>query len=136
MSARFNTSRSAARRNLLHGDEERVWGDAGYTGIEKREEHQARDVTWLVALRPGKRAQLPPTSRLARTEKLKASVRAKGEHPFRYIKRVFGYDKVRYRGLAKNEETRTKSIVKGETICIVAITTHNSLRKLRSSDLP
>ena len=58
---------------------------------------------WLVALRPGKRAQLPPTSRLARAEKAKASVRAKVEHPFRYIKVLFGYAKVRYRGLAKNE---------------------------------
>ena len=90
-----NASDIAHTDDLLHGGEERVWGDAGYTGIEKREEHQERDVTWLVALRPGKRAQPPPTSRLARAEKLKASVRAKVEHPFRYIKRVFGYDKVR-----------------------------------------
>ena len=88
---------------LLHGEEARVWADAGYTGIEKREEHQAREVDWLVALRPGKRAQLSPTSRLARAEKAKASVRAKVEHPFRYIKVLFGYAKVRYRGLAKNE---------------------------------
>ena len=88
---------------LLHGDEERVWGDAGYTGVEKREEHQERDVNWLVALRPGARAQLPPTSRLAQAEKAKASVRAKVEHPFKYIKVIFGYSKVRYRGLAKNE---------------------------------
>lgn len=36
------------------------------------------------------------------TEKIKASVRAKVEHPFQYIKKVFGYSKVRYRGLAKN----------------------------------
>lgn len=86
---------------LLHGDEDRVWADAGYTGIEKRDQHPG--MNWLVALRPGKRAQLLPTSRLARVEKAKASVRAKVEHPFRYIKRVFGYDKVRYRGLAKNE---------------------------------
>ncbi len=86
---------------LLHGEEDRVWADAGYTGIEKRNEHPGMD--WRVALRPGKRAQLPPTSRLARLEKAKASVRAKVEHPFRYIKRVFGYDKVRYRGLAKND---------------------------------
>ena len=78
-----------------------MWADAGYTGIEKRDQHPGVD--WLVALRPGKRAQLPPRSRLARLEKAKASVRAKVEHPFRYIKRVFGYDKVRYRGLAKNE---------------------------------
>ena len=88
---------------LLHGEEDRVWADAGYTGVEKREEHQEREVNWLVALRPGTRTQLPPSGRLARAEKAKASVRAKVEHPFRYIKRVFGYDKVRYRGLAKNE---------------------------------
>ena len=37
-----------------------------------------------------------------KAEKIKASVRAKVEHPFRYIKQVFGYGKVRYRGLAKN----------------------------------
>lgn len=60
-------------------------------------------MNWLVALRPGKRAQLPPASRLARTEKLKASVRAKVEHPFKYIKLIFGYSKARYRGLTKNE---------------------------------
>ncbi len=35
-------------------------------------------------------------------EKIKASVRAKVEHSFFYIKRVFGYSKVRYRGLEKN----------------------------------
>lgn len=98
-----NASDIAHAGNLLHGEEERVWGDAGYTGIEKREEHQQRKVNWLVALRPGKRAQLPPASRLARTEKLKASVRAKVEHPFKYIKLIFGYSKARYRGLAKNE---------------------------------
>ncbi|MDP1465755.1 transposase, partial [Klebsiella pneumoniae] len=39
----------------------------------------------------------------AKVEKLKSQIRAKVEHPFRYIKRVFGYDKVRYRGQAKNK---------------------------------
>jgi len=37
-----------------------------------------------------------------KAEKIKASVRAQVEHPFLYIKQVFGYSKVRYRGLAKN----------------------------------
>lgn len=87
---------------LLHGDERRVWGDAGYVGIEKRTEHQDRDVEWFIAMRPGKRATLPKTSDLAEAEKIKASVRAKVEHAFHYIKRVFGYSKVRYRGLEKN----------------------------------
>ncbi|MYA49388.1 MAG: transposase [Chloroflexi bacterium] len=40
----------------------------------------------------------------ARSEKQKASVRAKVEHPFLYVKRQFGYAKVRYRGLYKNTQ--------------------------------
>ena len=88
---------------LLHGDEERVWADAGYRGIEKRREHRERGVKWHVAMRPGERRALARDDRRQRIERCKASVRAKVEHPFRYVKRVFGYDKVRYRGLAKNE---------------------------------
>jgi IS5 family transposase len=42
-----------------------------------------------------------PSAKL-KAEKIKASIRAKVEHPFRYIKKVFGYSKVRYRDLAKN----------------------------------
>jgi IS5 family transposase len=90
--------------NLLHGEEECVWGDAGYQGVHKRSEHEDRKVDWLIAIRPGKRRQLNPRSIAGRAEKAKASVRAKVEHPFRYVKRMFGYDKVRYRGLAKNAE--------------------------------
>ena len=87
---------------LLHGKEQRVWGDAGYIGIEQRKEHRKRKVEWLVAMRPGTRAQLPEASPLFQAERIKASIRAKVEHSFFYIKRVFGYDKVRYRGLEKN----------------------------------
>ena len=87
---------------LLHGQEERVWGDAGYQGIEKRPEHEGREVDWFIAMRPGKRAQLSASDPLSDAEKSKASVRAKVEHCFHRIKCQFGYDKVRYRGLAKN----------------------------------
>ena len=87
---------------LLHGKEKRVWGDAGYIGVENREEHQERDVDWFIAMRPGKRARLAKSNPLASAEKSKASVRAKVEHTFYYIKRMFGYSKVRYRGLEKN----------------------------------
>jgi len=90
--------------HLLHGEEACVWGDAGYQGVHKRSEHEDRKVDWLIAIRPGKRRQLNPRSIAGRAEKAKASVRAKVEHPFRYVKRMFGYDKVRYRGLAKNTE--------------------------------
>lgn len=87
---------------LLHGDESVVWADAGYQGIGKREEHQEREVNWFIAMRPGKRAALPKRSPVHALEKLKASMRAKVEHPFHRIKQMFGYAKVRYRGLAKN----------------------------------
>jgi len=88
--------------NLLHGKEKRVWGDAGYTGVEKREEHETREVDWFIAMRPGKRSSLPKRSPLAAAEKTKASIRAKVEHVFFYVKQMFGYNKVRYRGLEKN----------------------------------
>jgi len=90
---------------LLHGHEKTVWADAGYQGVEKREGADP-DVTWHVAMRPGKRKALKHAGALGelldKAEKLKAGVRAKVEHPFRVIKRQFGFVKVRYKGLAKN----------------------------------
>ncbi len=89
---------------LLHGNEAQAWGDAGYQGVQKREEHRERRVEWQVAMRPGLRRHLSPGSQEALGEHRKASVRAKVEHPFLYVKRRFGYAKVRYRGLAKNTQ--------------------------------
>ena len=89
---------------LLHGAESAVWGDAGYQGAEKRPEHAGSGVSWQVAMRPGLRRQLAPGGAEARAERRKASVRAKAEHPFLYVKRHFGYAKVRYRGLEKNRQ--------------------------------
>ena len=90
--------------DLLHGEESMAFGDAGYQGVEKRPE--ATDVNWQVAMRPGKRRvldkQSPWGSLLDQAEQLKASVRAKVEHPFRVLKCQFGFTKVRYKGLAKN----------------------------------
>ena len=95
-------------RNLLHGRKRVVWCDAGNQGAHKRPENRlenlGREIDWQVAMRPGKRRQLEPGSDEALTEKFKASVRAKVEHPFLRVKRAFGYAKVRYRGLAKNTE--------------------------------
>ena len=53
---------------------------------------------------PNKRRRLDPESAEAQSERQKASVRAKVEHPFLYVKRQFGYAKVRYRGLYKNAQ--------------------------------
>ena len=91
---------------LLHGDENVVCADAGYTGVEKRPEHEGREVIWQVAARRSTYKKLDKRSVLYKAkrkiEKAKAQVRAKVEHPFRVIKRQFGYTKVRFRGLAKN----------------------------------
>ncbi len=89
---------------LLHGEERLVFADAGYQGIEKRPEKRT-NATWHVAMGPGKLKALQdtPVGRLDRQiERLKASVRAKVEHPFHIIKNRFGLRKLRYRGLAKN----------------------------------
>lgn len=90
---------------LLHGDEKYAFGDAGYQGVEKRAENSNSSVEWFVAMRPSKRRALPDTE-LGRTdeliEKIKAKVRAKVEHPFHYVKNLFGHKKNRYWGLAKN----------------------------------
>ena len=91
--------------SLLQGDESDVFVDAGYQGPHKRPDAK-EEVTWHVAMRPGKRRALNRTQMIDRitdeAEKIKASIRAKVEHPFRVIKRQFGHVKVRYRGLAKN----------------------------------
>ena len=89
---------------LLHGRELQVWGDAGYMGVQKREENLELAVDWQVAMRPGQRRKLEPGSLAAWAERVKASIRAKVEHPFLDVKGGFDYAKVRYRGLAKNTE--------------------------------
>ena len=89
---------------LPRGGEEEVWGDSGYRGIERWVETGGREVRWTVAMAPGRRRLLDREGAEWRRERAKASVRAKGEHPFLYLKRHFGYRKVRYRGLAKNTE--------------------------------
>lgn len=93
---------------LLQGEEEIVYADAGYTGIEQREEvrQQKRNITWLVAKRRGKLQKMSEgleKEAVIAEEYAKASVRSTVEHVFHWIKNLFGYSKVRYRGLAKNE---------------------------------
>lgn len=93
--------------NLLHGEEQFVSADAGYQGAPQREELTEVDVDWLIAERPGKVKTLKQHPRKNKTainiEYMKASIRAKVEHPFRIIKRQFGFVKARYKGLLKND---------------------------------
>jgi IS5 family transposase len=91
--------------SLLHGEETDAFGDAGYQGANKRPDAKA-EVTWHIAMRPGRRQALDLSSPLAamidQSQQILAGIRAKVEHPFRVIKRQFGFTKVRYRGLKKN----------------------------------
>ncbi|MEB2233097.1 IS5 family transposase [Xanthomonas campestris pv. campestris] len=100
-----NVADVTVTHTLLHGKEDSVFGDSGYTGADKRKELQACKAAVFIA---AKRSVLQVIgnkrgrAREQRWEHFKASVRAKVEHPFRVIKRQFGYTKVRYRGLAKS----------------------------------
>ncbi len=88
--------------DLLHGEERKVWGDGAYQGqgevIRKAAPH-ARDMT---SRRTRYKQIVDDLQR--RKNRTKARVRAKVEHPFRILKRVFGFVKVRFRGLKKNHD--------------------------------
>lgn len=97
---------------LLHGQEQDVWLDAGYVGVEKRDDMQAalaangQEVQWHIAKRRKTIEKLTEgwQKSLAQAyEKLKAQVRARVEHPFHVVKNIFKYKKARYKGLAKND---------------------------------
>lgn len=100
-----NVADVACAHQLLHGEEKTAGVDAGYTGVEKRPEATQSKVEWHVAAKRSKVRALPegPLKTLTQElEKLKAQVRAKVEHPFHVVKNLFGFRKVRYRGLEKN----------------------------------
>jgi transposase, IS5 family len=89
---------------LVRADDEVVYADAGYQGVQKRpdissDEHLA-GVDFRVAARLGRLRTMPEHDRAV--ESRTASVRAKVEHPYLIVKRDFGFTKTRYRGLAKN----------------------------------
>lgn len=92
---------------LLHGQEQQVHADAGYTGVKKRAEIVAleRTIDWQIARKRGRiKAMVEGAEKetLQAAEKAKAAVRAFVEHPFHILKNLFRHRKVRYRGLAKN----------------------------------
>lgn len=92
---------------LIREDDEVVYGDAGYTGIEKREEIRGDEhlskVDYRITRKPMGRSKGPQNEYWAKLiEKSKSSVRSKVEHPFLIVKQQFGYGKVSYRGIAKN----------------------------------
>ena len=90
--------------NLVRDDDQVVYADAGYQGVDKRadvvaDQHLSQ-VQWRIAARKGVLKTMPAPDR--EIESRKASVRAKVEHSYLVLKRDFGFVKTRYRGLAKN----------------------------------
>ena len=89
---------------VLHGAEEDVFADAGYTGADKRPEHEDREVSWNIAIKRSIIKALPKDLRdwAEAIERALSQVRAWVEHPFHIVKNLFRHKKLRYRGLAKN----------------------------------
>ena len=88
--------------DLLHGEERKVWGDGAYQGqgdVIRQAAPRAQDMT-------SRRTKFKNyvDEEAQRKNTTKARIRAKVEHPFRILKCIFGYTKVRYRGLRKNHQ--------------------------------
>lgn len=86
--------------DLLHGDETRVWGDSAYAGqgdVISEHAPKAKDFTNKKGFR-----NRPLNKEEADKNRTKSKIRSKVEHPFLVLKRIFGFNKVRYRGLDKN----------------------------------
>jgi transposase, IS5 family len=109
-----NESDVAHTHELLHGQESHVHLDAGYTGVQKRDEvieaqaqgHIAKDIVWSVATKRSKIKAMPEgelKDLVVAAERAKAQIRAFVEHPFHVLKNLFHHKKARYKGLAKNE---------------------------------
>lgn len=93
---------------LLHGEEERAFGDSGYIGAKKRPDavkknKSGKNIKYIINRRPSSIKKLSKSGQYAakKIEKKKSSVRCKVEHVFAVVKRLFGYRKTRYRGLKK-----------------------------------
>ncbi|KVN28040.1 IS5/IS1182 family transposase [Burkholderia ubonensis] len=79
--------------------------DAGYIGVDKRDEMKSKSVKWRVAAKRGKLKAMQDGAqkdRMIALERTKAQIRARVEHPFHVVKNLFGHRKVRYKGLLKN----------------------------------
>ena len=95
-----NVHDSQVLPDLLHGQETRVWGDAAYSGQRDVIRQRAPSAQSFIQTKAHRHR---PLSEVERTcNRTKSKVRAKVEHVFLVIKRIFGWSKVRYRGLAKN----------------------------------
>lgn len=95
-----NVHDSQVLPDLLHGNETRVWGDSAYTGQGDAIREQAPDARDFTQKKGCRNRPLSEEERSR--NRTKSKVRAKVEHPFLVLKRIFGFTRVRYRGLMKN----------------------------------
>ena len=92
---------SQVMEQLLHGDEQAIYGDRAYINDAKQKAFAAQGRQWRVQRRSRRAAPLSERDR--RWNRRQSKVRARVEHIFQIVKRLWGHQKVRYRGLAKNE---------------------------------
>ena len=86
--------------DLLHGQEREVFGDQAYWKEDDREFLEAWGMRYRINRRPT--SKRPLSERWRMINRARSRTRARGEHAFRIIKQLWGFAKVRYRGLAKN----------------------------------
>lgn len=114
LSTSANVSDISQTPALLHGQETELWADAGYVGLDKREDMKEalakNEQTDSLKLHVAKRRSTitKMTEGWQKTmaqayEKLKAQVRSRVEHPFNVVKNLFHYKKTRYKGIEKND---------------------------------
>src|SRR5579859_8186623 len=85
--------------HLLHGQEREIFGDQAYWKEADRQAFAARGVRYRINRRPTRK---PLSERWRMINRARSRTRARGEHAFRVVKHLWGFAKVRYRGLAKN----------------------------------
>ena len=85
---------------LLHGEEREVFGDQAYWKADDRQFLEEWGIRYRINRRPT--TQRPLSERWRMINRARSRTRARGEHAFRVVKQLWGFAKVRYRGLAKN----------------------------------
>jgi IS5 family transposase len=95
-----NVSDISQMAHLLHGQEREVFGDQAYWSEAHRQGALRRGIRYRINRRP--RYAHPLTEAQRRLNRLRSATRARGEHAFHVVKTLWGFSKVRYRGLAKN----------------------------------
>ncbi len=91
---------SQVMEELLHGEEQAVYGDRAYTSEKKKKEYEDKGIKWCVNRKASRHYQLTPED--VEYNHKQSQIRAKGEHAFLVVKHLWRYQKVRYKGLFKN----------------------------------